>query len=303
MMADLEVLTEVLPCGIDPLGVFILQKDGESQDLDKEYARSLVEQLPEAFLEVTDPLILHRSPKGVLTVFRAADGELKEVQYESISGDEMDSLVQIVRVKGKLSLVSLQTEQDLQVALRHWMEKVSCPYGAFKMERSDLLFLHVWESKRKSARAGWAEESVQQEDVEQAFVANLPEDAEIVSDLWRSIKEEEEEDDGFGSLEQKKKKKTIDEGEVLNFRLKMKMSGEAFSSKTLNCAPVLYYEKSKKCANCDFDSFPCLENEKNVRVPITVDSLGVTRKTTKIPDLMEVLKGCVQRQIHETGER
>ncbi len=30
------------------------------------------------------------------------------------------------------------------------------------------------------------------------------------------------------------------------------------------------------------------ENQKNVSIPITIDALGIVRKNTKIPDLMEV---------------
>jgi len=158
-------------------------------------------------------------------------------------------------------VVSLQNETDLQSAFRHLMEKVSCPYGAFKLDNSDCIFLHIWETKRKiggsdfgdNTKHGWSGAEIVEEDEEKAFVTNLDENAEIVSDLWNQVRdeEEEEEDDGFGpvaSVEAKKKKKKggqVKEGETLNFRLVMKMSGEACSSKTLNCAPVVYYEKSR----------------------------------------------------------
>lgn len=38
-----------------------------------------------------------------------------------------------------------------------------------------------------------------------------------------------------------------------------------------------------------------------MKIPLKIDAIGVAKKTTKIPDLMEILKGCVQRQIHEMG--
>lgn len=44
------------------------------------------------------------------------------------------------------------------------------------------------------------------------------------------------------------------------------------------------------------------ESLKNVRIPLTLDSLGVVSNTTKIYDLMEVLKGCAQRQIQELAQ-
>lgn len=38
-----------------------------------------------------------------------------------------------------------------------------------------------------------------------------------------------------------------------------------------------------------------------VRLPLKVDAVGVVRKSSRINDLMEVLKGGVQRQLHEMG--
>ena len=73
----------------------------------------------------------------------------------------------------------------------------------------------------------------------------------------------------------------------MEFKVLMKMSGDACTSRTLNCAPVVHYEKKKLF--------------KSVTIPIKIDSLGYTANSTKIVDLMEVLKGCVQRQIHEMG--
>ncbi len=78
----------------------------------------------------------------------------------------------------------------------------------------------------------------------------------MISDLWRFVKskDDDDEDDGFGPKGAAPKRKTkVEEKETLNFKLFMKMSGEACSSKTLNCAPVVYYEKSK---------FPAPKNRK-----------------------------------------
>jgi|FrelakmetLWP11LW_1041352.scaffolds.fasta_scaffold320218_1 hypothetical protein len=41
------------------------------------------------------------------------------------------------------------------------------------------------------------------------------------------------------------------------------------------------------------------EDLKNVRIPLVIDSLGMVSNSTKIVDLMEILKGCAQRQIQE----
>merc|ERR1719350_1717786 len=85
---------------------------------------------------------------------------------------------------------------------------------------------------------------------------------------------------------QKKKPKIVKQP-TMNFKLLMKMSGDACTSRTLNCAPVVHYEKKK--------------SYKSVKIPLKIDSLGIAAVTTKIVDVMEVLKGCVQRQVHEMG--
>ena len=64
------------------------------------------------------------------------------------------------------------------------------------------------------------------------------------------LQEPEEEDDGFGvpgaPVEKPKRPKdVIVKRQSMNFRLRMKMSGDACTSKTLNCAPVIHYEKRK----------------------------------------------------------
>jgi hypothetical protein len=41
------------------------------------------------------------------------------------------------------------------------------------------------------------------------------------------------------------------------------------------------------------------EDLKNVRIPLVIDSLGMVPNTMKLIDLMEILKGCAQRQIQE----
>jgi len=51
-----------------------------------------------------------------------------------------------------------------------------------------------------------------------------------------------------------------------------------------------------------FEQFSIPESLRNVRIPLTLDSLGVVSNTTKIYDLMEILKGCAQRQIQELAQ-
>ena len=75
-------------------------------------------------------------------------------------------------------------------------------------------------------------------------------------------------------------------GETMNFKLLMKLSGDACTTKTRNCAPVIHYEKIET---------------KVVKMPLNFDGLAMVPNDTKIVDIMEFLKGCIQRQVHILG--
>ena len=73
---------------------------------------------------------------------------------------------------------------------------------------------------------------------------------------------------------------------MMDFRLMMKMSGNACTSKTINGAPVINFEN---------------RSGQVVLLPLKVDAIGYARRSTRVVCLMEVLKGSVQRQLHELG--
>ena len=109
----------------------------------------------------------------------------------------------------------------------------------------------------------------------------------------------------------------------MDFRLMMKMSGNACTSKTVNCAPVinfenrdeLYKNRSSRKADSwrllsreyDFPkTFSLTENQLSqktyfytissrsgqvVRMPLKVDAIGYARRSARVVELMEVLKG------------
>ena len=64
--------------------------------------------------------------------------------------------------------------------------------------------------------------------------------------------------------------------DVMDFRLMMKMSGNACTSKTVNCAPVINFEN---------------RSGQVVRMPLKVDAIGYARRSARVVELMEVLKG------------
>ena len=151
---------------------------------------------------------------------------------------------------------------------------------------------------------GWtANELFKEEYVEECSVSNIdsldPESTNkeiaetfTIDDLWTFIEDAEEEDDGFGVASVsggKKKKKAVIKRQTMDFKLFMKMSGDACTSKTRNCAPVIHYEK--------------VNQEKVVKIPLNIDGLAMAANDMKIVDVMELLKGCVQRQVHILGMR
>ena len=169
---------------------------------------------------------------------------------------------------------------------------MASPYGSFQLEGTHLHFLHTIEAKHKPS-VGWVtggEDFNREVTVdEDCLVTNLQDlglDDEVVDikarpidDLWRAQKEPEEEDDGFGvpGMEVKKKKKNvIVKQQTMNFNLKMKMSGDACTSKTLNCAPVIHYEKRKPYT---FKNYSVeLERSQETSVPLTICVIATQKK-------------------------
>jgi len=317
-ISNVEFLTEVFPCGLDPIGVVrLVDSATENAEEDEDRLSQLLSYLPDVVLESNDPVILTRYGNGgnLNGYIQGEGGNLTKVEIKSLTREEIEKEITIIRVRGNLEVTCAQNETEISNAFKHLIEKVSCPYGTFQLENSDVFFIHTFVPKPKS-NIGWvAGEQFEEEDAydEDCIVTNLealtiddaPNDddsddedqvdisrTKSINELWKLKKQEEEEDDGFGlavdSAKNKSKKKIdITREETMDFRLLMKMSGDACTSRTLNCAPVVHYEKKKPF--------------KSVRIPIKIDSLGYTANSTKIVDLMEVLKGCVQRQIHEMG--
>ena len=48
----------------------------------------------------------------------------------------------MVRLRGTLDFLAQANEKDIISWVKHSIEKVSCPYGSFKLDKSDVYFLH-----------------------------------------------------------------------------------------------------------------------------------------------------------------
>lgn len=303
----LEFMSEIMPCGLEAYGVFIFtdQAEGEVPDC----LEALVGVLPEQLLAVRDPLVFLRV-KGKLKGYLMHEGKLVEYPVLPISPMELEMRhITTIRVKGKVNLECMLTGPDIANAFQHVIEKVASPYGSFQMEDSNLHFLHTLEAK-SNASTGWVTSGTEEFNKEASFVegcvvtnlddlglkGHIPPEVDIlkavpIDNLWKAQKDpqEEEEEDGFGvpgapAEKPKRPADVIIKRQSMNFRLRMKMSGDACTSKTLNCAPVIHYEK---------------RDVKSVKIPLKIDALGYAPNSMKIGDLMEILKGSVQRQIHE----
>jgi len=294
---NVEFLSEVMPCGLEAYGVFHLNDQPEAP----ERIDQLVGQMPEQLLAVRDPLVILRQ-EGKIRGYLMHEGKLVEYPVKAITPYQLETQhITTVRIRGKVNLQCALSAAEITTAFQHLIEKVSSPYGSFQLEGTNLHFLHTLERKNV-ASVGWVtggddfnRETTFEED---CMVTNLHElgigddvdiKAQNIDQLWRAQSaaslDGEDKDDGFGvPVEIKKKKDVIIKRQTMNFRLRMKMSGDACTSKTLNCAPVIHYEK---------------RNMKSLKIPLNIDAIGLAPNSMTISSLMEILKGSVQRQIHE----
>ena len=292
---NVEFLSELLPIGLDPVGVLYLSSNVDDVEKHKVLAK-LIDNLPDQEAFVHDPIVITKNGDGPLTTSTFSEGEFKELQHEVIDTNEINQHITTIRLRGKLEMFASANERDIVSWIRHAIEKVSSPYGTFRMDRSDVFFLHTFAAVKRSA-TGWSNNDLfKDEYVEECDVSNIESlepdltnkeiaDKYTIGDLWKLIEDEDEEDDGFG-VANLKKKKVVKKTETMDFSLFMKMSGDACTSKTRNCAPVIHYEKVQ---------------DKVAKIPLCLDGLAMAPNDMKIVDVMELLKGCAQRQVHILG--
>ncbi len=171
-LLGLEILTEVIPCGIDPIGVFVVHHE---DNVDEHRIQNLVQQLPvsdflrmfpsgkllkiyvqlsinfnyssvcgmviiahlwllqESFLESSDAIVLTRcSSASSVKAFVLQEGDLCHVPLETRSEVEVEAACQVVRVKGAMVVVAPKTQVDIESAFKHLMEKVRITNGMYE---------------------------------------------------------------------------------------------------------------------------------------------------------------------------
>ena len=293
---ELEILTELFPVGIDPVGAVYLSSDDDPRRL-----LEITGQMAEKDIFMNKNVIMMTkcgSDEPTISIL-TDEGTKNDLEYQAIELSELEKFVTTIRLRGKLELLSSTSEREIISWIQHTIEKVSCPYGSFRLQNSDVFFLHSFEPVMKG-NTGWtATESFKQEFTEECHVSNIdsidPEmsneeiaETYTIVDLWKCVEDEDDFDDGFGTADAKKKqKRVVKKKQTMDFSLLMKMSGDACTSRTRNCAPVIHYEK--------------VQDVKVVKMPLNLDGLAMAPNDMKIVDVMELLKGCAQRQVHIFG--
>ena len=270
---ELELLNEMIPCGVEPLGVFGVGTSSEE-------LVSLAQQLPALTTTSQPPLLLTVTSAG-LEARLSQPGQPDLLTVQAISQQEYLSLVTLVRVKGKLELNCGQTNSEVSNAFRHLIEKVSCPYGSFMLEGGRVFFLHKFVERRPSK--GWTG-MVEQQDEEDCLLVGV-EDKDIkVSELWQFTGQEEE-DDGWGGKTKAGSGKVVAR-DRMEFSLIWNYTNPACTSRTIGCAPLVHREV-KAGPTC--------------MIPVPIDALGVIASSATATNLMEVLKGAVGRQVGDVA--
>jgi len=272
---EIELLNEMMPCGIEPIGIF---DTGTGSCPDRHDLIPVVQQLPPSTHDIETPVVLGWQLEGGFQGFLYTGDDLVKVEVGEISQEELDQATTLVRVKGRLSIMCGQTEGELANNFRHLIEKVSCPYGSFLLTGSKVLFLHKF--VEPAPGSGWTAGQVE-EDKEECIIVGVEDQETPVDKLWEFL-EDEEEDDGWGTPGTKTKKKSVIKSDRLEFEVLWNYCNPACTSRTIGCAPLIHYEK-KTCST--------------VKLPIPIDTLGVIPNNAPCSTLMEVLKGSVARQI------
>lgn len=272
---ELELLNEMLPCGIEPMGVFICTEDSDMSE-----RTGLLLQLPVPTNQDKpfNPVLLIREGDS-LKAFSFVDGVLSPMSLGVITENQYNDKTVTIRVRGKLDLTCGFTKFELALGFKHLIEKVTCPYGSYVMEGGQVVFLHKF--VEKGPGQGWAKspgEAPHQLEEDCVLVGPVDED-NCVEDLWQ-FTQPPETDDGFGGKTDKVKK--LERKDRLEFNIVWNLTNPACTNRTIGCAPIIHYEK---------------KSAKTISLPVLIDALGVVPANCKLPDLMDVLKGSVARQI------
>jgi len=280
---EIKLLNEVLPCGMEPIGVFDCSSEASENTL-----LSYLAQLPpspgaeegegeESGMEDEPRVaIMKDAATSTLKGFIVVDGALKPAEIEIVKEEFLEKETVLIRVRGKIDLTCGFTKTEISLQFKHLIEKVTCPYGTYTMEGDQVAILHKFMEKQPGK--GWADsdKEIKSQIDEDCVIVGPVGENDPVEELWKHC-EPVQQDDGFGT-----QKKKVARKDKLEFNLVWNLTNPACTHRTIGCAPIINYEKKEA---------------KTIRVPICIDALGIVDKRSLIKDLPHVLKGCVARQL------
>jgi len=270
---ELELLNEMLPCGIEPMGVF-------GVGVKTEELVPVVQQLPPLTQPSEVPIIVRVTQDGIEGHLFKGESVGERIEIDTITEEDFSRLVTMIRVKGMLEVNAGQTTSEISNAFRHLIEKVSCPYGSFLLEGGRVVFLHRF-LESKPGR-GWTS-TVEQKEEEDCWIVGVEDQSIKVSELWE-LTIAEEEDDGWGNS--KKKTSKVEPKDRMELSVVWNYSNPACTSRTIGCAPIVHREVK--------DGVTCT-------IPVPIDALGVISSSAPATSLMEILKGAVGRQVGDVA--
>ena len=117
---EVELCNEMIPCGVEPLGVW---GGGGVAGL-----VGLAGHLPALTQGDARPLVLGVAGGGVEGGVVGEGGQVQDLEVGGLTSQELGTLTTLVRIKGNLELNCGLSEAELSNAFRHLIEKVSYSY-------------------------------------------------------------------------------------------------------------------------------------------------------------------------------
>ena len=96
---NVEFLSELLPIGLDPVGVLYLSSNVDDVEKNKVLAK-LIDNLPDQEAFVHDPIVITKNGDGPLITSTFSEGEFKELQHEVIDANEINQHITTIRLRG-----------------------------------------------------------------------------------------------------------------------------------------------------------------------------------------------------------
>ena len=130
-----EYLSELLPVGLDPVGVVFISAN-ENDDREAKILSTLVDNLPDSETFVHDPIVAVKNGGKPVSFSVLKEGEFEKINHETIESKEVEQKTTTIRVRGKIELFASADERDILSWIRHAIGQVSHQLLLFIAARS-----------------------------------------------------------------------------------------------------------------------------------------------------------------------